>query len=378
MRTNGKPTDDRMRALHRILILIKGLGRGGAEQLLMNAAPYLDRDRFDYQIGYLLPWKNALVEELRRYEIPVVCLGAGLDWTRRLRSLLTARRIDLVHAHLPYPAIGARAALARTGCPLVYTEHNVWQAYRPTTRLANMVTFFRNDHVFTVSDQVRASIRFPSLYRSFMTGSIETLYHGPDPESVGAWRPDGVRQELGIDVSAPLVGTVANLRPEKGHRFLLAAAAIVRRAIPDVRFVLVGDGPEMNSVRQQIERLHLGEAVAVTGFRNDAQRLISAFDVFALPSLHEGLSIALIEALALGKPVVASRAGGVPEVMKDGEHGLLVDPGDVDGLAHGIMTLLRDSDMRHRMGEAGVRRAVVFDIRTAVRRMEEVYEELLS
>jgi glycosyltransferase involved in cell wall biosynthesis len=364
--------------MKRILLLIKGLGRGGAEQLLVNAAPYLDRDRFDYRVAYLLPWKNALAEELGRHGLPVDCLGTGPNWVRRLRDVVATEKIDLIHAHLPYPAIGARVALVGAGCAVVYTEHNVWQAYKATTRLANMLTFSRNDHVFTVSDQVRASIRLPRPFRPSKEGTIETLYHGPDPAGITGWRPDGVRAELGVDDNAPLVGTVSNLRPEKGHRFLVAATAIVQRTIPDVRLVLVGHGPELSAIRHQIERLHLHETVVVTGFRDDAQRLISAFDVFALPSVHEGLSIALVEALALGKPVVACRAGGVPEVVRHGEHGFLVDPGDVQGLARGITMLLKDADLRARLGEAGVRRAATFDIRKAVRRMEEVYEELLS
>jgi glycosyltransferase involved in cell wall biosynthesis len=364
--------------MKRILLLIKGLGRGGAEQLLLNAAPYLDRRRFDYRIAYLLPWKNALSGQLASYGLGVECLGNRPNWMKRLRDLVAAEQIDLVHVHAPYPAVGARVALAGTGCLLVYTEHNVWESYRTTTRLANMLTFSRNDHVFTVSDHVRASIRSPRPFQRSARGTTETLYHGLDPAGMSEWRRDGVRRELGVDDDTPLVGNVANLRPHKGHRFLLAATAIVRRTIPDVKLVLVGQGPQLAAIRKQIEHLDLDRSVVMTGFRDDAQRLTSAFDVFALPSVHEGLSIALIEALALGKPVVACRAGGVPEVMRHGEHGLLVDPGDVEGLARGITALLRDPALRAQFGQAGVRRAAAFDIRHAVARMEKVYEELLA
>jgi glycosyltransferase involved in cell wall biosynthesis len=363
--------------MKRILLLIKGLGRGGAEQLLLNAAPYLDQSRFDYRIAYLLPWKNALSEELASHGLAIDCLGNRADWARRLRHLVLAEQIDLVHAHAPYPAVGARVALMGTGCVLVYTEHNVWESYRPLTRLANMMTFSRNDHVFTVSDHVRTSIRLPRQLQRSMRGRIETLYHGLDQAGMTPWRRDGVRRELGLDDHVPLVGNVANLRPQKGHRFLLAATAIVRRTIPDVKLVLVGQGPQLDAIRRQIERLHLDESVILTGFRDDAQRVMSAFDVFALPSVHEGLSIALVEALALGKPVVAYRAGGIPEVVNHGEHGFLVDPGDVEGLASGITALLQDPALRARFGRAGVRRAAAFDIRSAVQRMEEIYEELL-
>jgi glycosyltransferase involved in cell wall biosynthesis len=157
----------------------------------------------------------------------------------------------------------------------------------------------------------------------------------------------------------------------------VAAADIVRESIPDVRFVIVGDGPELNAIRREVERRKLHSTVILTGFRADAQRIISAFDVFALPSIHEGLSIALIEALSLAKPIVASRAGGVPEVVRDGEQGFLVEPGDADALAKRIITLLLDDALRTRMGDASLRRAAAFDIRNAVKRTEEIYEALL-
>ena len=113
--------------MKRILLLIKGLGRGGAEQLLVSAAPYRDADRFEYEVAYLLPEKDALVADLEGLGIPVHCLGGrGVGWVGRLRTLVRDRDIDLVHAHLAYTAIGARLGLRRRRLPLVYTEHIVW------------------------------------------------------------------------------------------------------------------------------------------------------------------------------------------------------------------------------------------------------------
>jgi glycosyltransferase involved in cell wall biosynthesis len=366
----------------RILVLIKGLGRGGAEQLLASAAPYLDQTRFRYEFAYVLPWKNALVAELEGHGFRVTCLGQGrrAAWAPRLRSLVRERGIDLVHAHLPYAAIGARVALAGRGRPrVVYTEHNVWQSYKPPTYWANLLTFARTDHVFTVSDVVRASVRYPRGLRWLGVPPMETLYHGLDQAAIERHPPaDGVREEFGIPAHAPVVGTVANFRHTKGHGYLLQAAELVRRTVPDVRFLLVGQGPLEAEVRREVERLGLGDTVIFAGFREDVPRLTAAIDVFALSSVHEGLSIALIEAMALGKPPVVTRVGGLPELVEDRHHGLLVPPADPPALAAGILAVLQDAELRTRMGEAARRRAADFDIRTAVRRMEEVYAELLA
>ncbi|MGH2735861.1 MAG: glycosyltransferase [Actinomycetota bacterium] len=365
--------------MRRVLLLIKGLGRGGAEQLLVNAARYAHG--YQYQVAYLLAHKNALAEPLRDLGLRVHCLGepSNTGWRSRLRTLVDEERIDVVHAHLPYTAIGARISLhGERGPKLVYTEHNMWPRYRKSTYWANLATFSRNDHVFAVSEHVRDSIRYPAWARGLRMPEVETLYHGPDP---AAMEPSGnagaARLELGIPDDALVVGTVANFKEHKGHRYLMEAAVEVVEAVPNVRFVLVGVGPLENEIKQRARRLGIQDKVVFAGFRSDVLDLVSWFDVFALPSLHEGLSIALLEAMTLAKPIVATVAGGVPEVLTNDVEGLIVAPGRPTELAHALKTVLKDEPMRRRMGSASKRRAADFDIRKAVARMEDVYQELL-
>jgi glycosyltransferase involved in cell wall biosynthesis len=173
------------------------------------------------------------------------------------------------------------------------------------------------------------------------------------------------------------VGTVANLKAHKGYEHLLDAAVLVRREVPDTRFVLVGQGLLEDELRSRAHRMGLDGNVIFTGYREDAVSLAAAFDVFAMASLHEGLSIALIEAMALGKPSVVTNVGGLPEVVEDGVQGFVVPPADPLALAQAILTLLRDPELRRRMGEEAQCRAAAFDIRKAVQRMETVYEELI-
>lgn len=364
--------------MKRILLLIKGLGRGGAEQLLASSVPHLDRDRYEYEIAYLLPWKDALVPTFQSADIPVHCLGSGPAWADRLRRLVRRRGIDLIHEHSPYAAIGSRVAVGGR-VPHVYTEHNVWDRYHRATYWGNATTFPRNRWVFAVSEHVRQSIRYPSSLRALRMPTVETLYHGIDQSSTVSWRRnDAVRQELDVDPDAPLIGTVANLKAHKRLDRLLQAALLVRAQVPSVRFVIVGQGPLELELRRQSAEMGLDGTVVFAGFRRDAPRVAAAFDVFVLSSEHEGLSIALIEAMALARPVVVTDADSLVEVVHDGVEGFTVPSARPEAMAERIVQLIRDPQLRTRMGDAGQARSTHFDIRTAIRRVEAVYAEVLS
>ncbi|MGH9197935.1 MAG: glycosyltransferase, partial [Acidimicrobiia bacterium] len=313
--------------------------------------------------------------------IACTCLeGPGKGgWALRLRALVRSRGIDLLHIHSPLPAAGGRLVLPGRSPRIVYTEHNIWSRYHPATRWANLLTFRSNDHVFAVSKEVARSIQYPSALRFLRLPPVEVLYHGLDPRAVAGWGgPADIRAEMGIPPDALVVGTVANLKTHKGHEYLLQAASEVRREMPKAHFVFVGQGPLEHELKLRAKRLGLDDTVTFFGYREDAPAVAGSFDVFALPSLHEGLPIALIEAMALGRPVIATRVGGIPEVITDQEHGLLVPPRDSRALAAGIVRLLKDRSESDALGRRAKERAAAFDIRTAVARTEALYEELIS
>ncbi len=365
----------------RVLLLIKGLGRGGAEQLLVNAVEHGDRTRFDYEVAYLLPWKDAFVPELEALGVQVTCLqGArGMGWIGRLRSLIRGRGIEVLHVHSPYVAAMVRASLGRARPVLVTTEHNVWERYHRSTYWANAITFPRNDHVFAVSEEVRQSIRYPRALRFLPTPRLETLHHGIDVDRVVATPgPNGVRDELGIAPGAPVVGTVANFKPHKGYEYMLQIAAHVARERPDVRFVFVGQGPMEQEMLAEARRLGVADTIVFAGFREDALRLVRSFDVFAMSSIHEGLPLALLESMALGCPPVATRVGGVRAVIEDGVNGVTVEARRPEQQARAVLGLLEDDGLRRRLAAGARERARAFDVRQAVRRIEQVYGELLA
>jgi glycosyltransferase involved in cell wall biosynthesis len=367
----------------RVLLLVKGLGLGGAERLLERAVPYLDRVRYDYQLAYLLPWKDALVPAFRKAGIPVHCLGwdgpLGLKTAGRLVQLLRRERIDLVHAHLPWASILARAVRARAGVRwLVYTEHNVPERYRLPTRVVNALTYRANDAVIAVSSQVAARLR---PYVRHGRPHVVTVPNAVDVQALerSVRARETVCREFGLPDDVRLVVNVGNLVPKKGHRVLLAAARHVADRVPAVRFLVVGSGPLAEDLATLARRSGLDGQVVFTGLRDDATALIGAADVFVLSSLHEGLPVALLEAMALGRAVVATRVGGVPEVVAHGETGVLVEPGDPQALAASILQLLHDDRLRDRLGrQARAQAQRRYGMAAMVRAVEDVYGALVA
>ncbi len=364
----------------RVLLLIKGLGLGGAERLLERSIPHLDRRAFDYRLAYLLPWKDALVGSFEAAGIPVHCLNVryAVDpgALSRLIALARAQRIDLIHAHLPVPGVLARLAKRRAGVRLVYTEHGIPSRSRIATRLANAMTYRMNDAVIAVSDEVAKRVR---PYIRGERPSLVTIPNAIDPElfAGAAISRERLCREFGFPPDAHIVVNVGNLRAVKGHRYLLAAARRVIQREPRARFLLVGIGPLAKPLAQEARRMGLNGQVVFTGFRRDAAALIGAADLFVLPSVYEGLPVSLLEAMALGRATIATRVGGVPEVIAAGETGVLVEPADADGLADEIVSLLGDPERRRRLGEAARRHVTRRrGMRQMVEAVEDVYRQV--
>jgi glycosyltransferase involved in cell wall biosynthesis len=187
-----------------------------------------------------------------------------------------------------------------------------------------------------------------------------------------------VRKELGL--TGPVAGLVAMLRGSKGHRFFLEAAREVLQALPETRFLIVGDGIGYEDVKRRVREMGLEQAVIMTGFRTDIPEVMAALDVLVLPSTKsEGFPQAVAQALAVGTPVVATATGGIPELIRDGKTGRLVPPADPHALAEAILSMLRDPDGARRLARAG--QALVrerYTIENMMAQTTRVYRELLG
>ena len=205
------------------------------------------------------------------------------------------------------------------------------------------------------------------------------VYEGIDLEHISAAPPLNAHKELWLPHEAPVVGNVAALVPHKGQRYLIDAAARVVQTVPDARFVIVGDGELADALERQVKHLHLDKHVFLTGFRPDALSWHKSFDVFVMSSTTEGLGTSALDAMACGRPVVATRAGGLAEVVVDGETGLLVPIRDPSALADAIVRLLQDATLREQYGRAGLARARrVFNAERMVEETLDVYERLVG
>jgi glycosyltransferase involved in cell wall biosynthesis len=368
--------------------LIKGLGIGGAERLLELALPYLDNSSFEYEVAYLLPHKNALVPAFEQAGVPVFCLNRTRAYDARvvpqLVRLFRERRVDLLHLHLPYTGILGRVAsrLAPVRA-VVYTEHNLWERYHWLTSAANRLTFGYNDAVIAVSDEVKHSIQSQYKFNGKLEGKPKlcTILNGVDTDQLLADSQDrhSVKPEFGIPDHHQLVVHVANFTPKKRHEDLIRAARLVIDQEPQVTFLLVGQGPLEPDIRAQVKNLNLAGNVVFAGFRTDAPRLIGAADVFVLPSQFEGLPIAMLEAMALGRPVIASRVGGVPEVISDGVDGLLIDPLSPGQLAEKILAVINCEDLREKLANNALLKVREhFGVKRMVSSTEALYRTVLT
>lgn len=368
----------------RVLFVIKGLGPGGAEELLRTHLQLLDKARFEADLAYVF-------EEGTNYRDMIAGYGVGMTRLSRrnkqsaigavgLFRLLHHRRYDIIHLHSPLLASFARMYMRlssrRTETAIVSTEHNVWHRYRRVTRTLNRLTIQLDDHVFAVSTDVRGSMTLRHPERA------EVLIHGIDlaafPSDVAERAK--TRSELGIRPSALAIGCVAHFREQKNHGLLVDVLSRLQDRRAEFVCLLVGEGPLQDDIRERCESRGLGDKVRFLGLRYDIASLMRSFDVFVLTSLWEGLPVALMEALATGLPVVASDVGGIHEAVDGTGAGFLFDPTTVDpeSIADELCRIADDPDLRRSMSGAARVAASRFDARRATDHMSDRYVQLVE
>lgn len=291
-----------------------------------------------------------------------------------LRELMRRQRVDVVNTHSGRDTqlAGMAAKTLGSGRPrVVRTRHLAL----PISSHFGYVTL--PDHVVTVSEYVASYLASAGV----PAGCITTVYTGIDLSryTADAEAAAGLRAELGLPESVPLIGTVAILRRKKGHAELLDAVPRVLTKFPDAHFVFAGDGPQQENLERRIAELNLQGHVHLLGLRRDVVNILKALDLFVLPTHQEALGTAFMEAAAMGVPAIGTRVDGVPEVLADGETGLLVPVNDSNAIADAINALLADPERRRRMGEAAQKRVQrMFSRNVMVEGMVALYRKLVS
>ncbi|MEX0730931.1 MAG: glycosyltransferase [Aquisalimonadaceae bacterium] len=298
---------------------------------------------------------------------------ADLAFSVRLFGVLRRERPDIVHVHSRRGADMLSAPAARmAGVPAVLSRR-VDNAGPDLLTRARCRLYGR---VITISEAIRQVL----LNASVPAGHIRCVLSAVD---TALYRPGGdrgwLRREFGLPERGPVLAVVAQLIRRKGHRDLLAVLPRLLEAHPDLRVLFLGRGPEEAVLRDQVRRNGLGEVVCFAGFRDDLPRILPALDLVIHPACGEGLGVSLLQAAACGIPLVGTRVGGIPEVIRDGETGLLVPPADVNALTRAVSAILEDPALGLRLGRGG-REWVeqVFSIDSMVEGNLRVYAELLD
>ena len=292
----------------------------------------------------------------------------------RLSRLLKQLRPDVVHAHDPHAVAMAATALsiaAPSPRPPLVASRRI--EFRIARHSFSRWKYSQVDCFLAISRAVRNRL----VHDGIAPPRVAVVHEGVDVERIVNTQPASVHAALFLPAGAPVVGNVGALVPQKAQHMLIDAAAQVVRQVPDARLVILGEGELRPALEQQIRHLHLERHAFLAGFRPDVLELMKDFDVFALSSIYEGMCTSLVDAMAAQKPAVATSVGGVPEVLADGETGFLVPPHDAHAMARRLVQLLKDAELRRRMGEAGLERARRrFTVERMVRETMAVYERL--
>lgn len=361
-----------------ILYLSTSSGPGGAERVISNLATSLDPERYRAILCLFRPgWIQERSESrgVRTYIIPTHGM-TDWRWALQFKRLLRQEQVDVIHAHEFDANVQGAFVATLSGIPLIATVHGknyFWEkfrrrlAYRWVSRRATMVAVSENLKQFIV-EKVGAS-----------PDRIKVVYNGVDaPKQCDPAEVNACRKELGLPENNQIVGVVGNLYPVKGHQYLIEGIPAVLQKCSNTSFVFAGRGDLETTLKEQVHRLGLEARVHFLGLRQDISRILALLDVFVLPSLSEGLSMAILEAMIAGKPVVATQVGGNPELVLDGETGFLVPPRDSQALASSVAMLLMSKQRAIQFGERGKRRAEgQFSLNSMVRTYQTLYDERL-
>ena len=372
MKSHGK--------LH-ILHIIPNFGIGGAERLVVNLLGAIDKEKFEVAACSLYSKSGtAFEQELEQHGIPVYYLGKdkGLELRMipRLYRLFRAFKPDIVHTHL---SVLRYALIPMMLCRIharFHTVHSIAQKEVDAPgKIVNRLAFRRGKVVpISISKEVAKTVQdlykvqTPIIYNGIPIGEFQAV-----PGIRANWR-----ETEGIRSSEVVFLHVGSFKPAKNHRLLIEAFGEAVGKLPNLKLFLVGDGELRPDIEKLVGEKSLGQNIRFLGLRNDIPELLAACDVFILSSDYEGFGLVIAEAMAAGRPVIATAVGGVPELVEDGVTGLLVSPQDIQALSKAMVRLADDPSLRETMGKRGQKRALErFDINIIAKQYEKLYLESL-
>lgn len=364
----------------RVLYLAHAFMVGGAEEMVLNLVRHLPA-RFE-PVVVCINRAGPIGAEIEATGVPFRVLGLTPGFARpfdivRLRDALFELEPQIVHTFLLTASLYGRFAAMLARVPIVIgSEVNIYERKRPLHTLAERWLMRGTDAVVTSAEAVRD---FYVTQIGADRSKVEVIYNAVDwAQLETTMTRDELRSSCGIPGDVPLAGIIARLTEQKAHRILFEALA--RHApLATVHVMVVGDGELRDELRRHVESLGLQSRVHFVGARRDLGNILAAMDVFVMPSLWEGLPLSLVLAMGAGLPVVATNVAGIPEIVRHGESGLLVGPGDIDGLAVALARVFESGAQRAAFGQAA--RAFVrprYGVDGYVRSVTALYDRLLA
>ena len=359
----------------RILHVTFNMGFGGTEQVIRQLVTNFDPANFECEIACIEGKIGVIGQTLQaehRINIHSRQRAAGLDlgtilW---LRKLIKGGSFDIVHCHQYSPYTYGWFAHWGTGARVVFTEHGRFHPdqYRKKAKYINPLLARTTHKLIAISAATRdALVEYEYLPRD----RISVIYNGIAPITIDEEQRSALKAQLQIEPDETVIGTVARLDTVKNQALMLKALRALLDQNLRVRLILVGDGPERKNLEQLTINLNLQQSVIFTGFQSQSANYLSLMDIFLLPSFTEGTSMTLLEAMSLGIPTVATRVGGTPEIVADGETGLLIESDDLSGFTSAIHLLLEQPDKLSNMAQKAKRR---FEERFSAQQMVDQYE----
>jgi len=354
------------------------LGRGGQESLLYLVTN-IDREAFHPHV--VLPTEGSLAGSLRGQEIGVTILGFTKVFQLRIHRTLKAlfsllkivdeRAIDLIHTDGPRNTLYAGLVARIKRLPLV------WHIRASNRDKFDRILYYLSSRLILVADSLRSRFDWVDGNRKFTT-----IHNGIDLSVFDATRPvTTVRREYGIGENTLLIATVARVERLKGQKYLIEACGSLRDKLEDFHILLIGaclDLPYLEECRDKAAELGIAQKISFTGHQDKVSQILNEIDIFVLPSLFEAFPRSLIEAMGVGKPVIATNVGGCPEAIEGGVSGFIVPAADPNALAQKLYLLASDDDLRITISKAARMRAErMFSIQQNVRKTEELYREIL-
>jgi glycosyltransferase involved in cell wall biosynthesis len=344
-------------ARRKVLHVVEDLNIGGLERVIQCIVLGLDRDRYEVAV-WCLARGGALADELKQRGVPVEILGLHSYHDPRNVFALACRmrrgRFHIVHTHGYYAGTFGRLAATMARVPaVIHHVHTIYSHLKPRHHRVERVLSSVTGRIICVARAVQENL---SNVLRISSGKTCVIYNASPvrPEECSSADVESARTTMGIRPGETVITAVASLSDNKGQAVLLEAFRFVAEAYPGSKLVFVGDGPRRQALEEQTRISGLASRVVFAGVLKDVSPVLRLTDVLVLPTTErEGLSVALVEGLSAGIPLIGSRIGGIPEVVEDGVNGILVEPGSAAELGDALGMLLSSPDRRKRMGQAG-------------------------